>query len=301
MNSKCSGCSLRRIPAPGGCRPMPGCGCSSMASCRSPSRRWRSARQSSGGCPSRVRSRQRWRRPARCYRTYPPGLGWSWCRAASRGLRSSVWCRCRPGGRWRCWSARMARSRTAWSNCPLLWAQGRWRRRPTISPSRLAGRTLMDAARAMRAEIAAGQSALDAASRDLVERGLAVWSEDAARRPVLIVRGQANLLDEAALMRYRAGALAARRSGKPAIGCRIARSGPRGRCDADFHRLGEPFVRAFRLIGDRFALPRPRGKGGRRDRGNRPDAVELCAPSPHGGFHRPIAGQTHRLAGYFTT
>ncbi len=65
--------------------------------------------------------------------------------------------------------------------------------------ARLAGRTLAEAARAMRAELAAGQSALDAASRDLVERGLAVWSEDAARRPVLIVRGQANLLDEAAL------------------------------------------------------------------------------------------------------
>jgi heat-inducible transcriptional repressor len=67
----------------------------------------------------------------------------------------------------------------------------------------LAGRTLADAARAMRAEIASGHSALDAASRDLVERGLAVWSEDnfeaSGRRPVLIVRGQANLLDEAAL------------------------------------------------------------------------------------------------------
>lgn len=65
--------------------------------------------------------------------------------------------------------------------------------------ARLAGRTLADAAKAMRAEIASGQSALDAASSDLVERGLAVWSEDAARRPVLIVRGQANLLDETAL------------------------------------------------------------------------------------------------------
>ncbi|MEY4473912.1 MAG: heat-inducible transcriptional repressor HrcA, partial [Pseudomonadota bacterium] len=63
----------------------------------------------------------------------------------------------------------------------------------------LAGRTLAEAARAMRAEIAAGQSALDAASRDLVERGLAVWSQDATQRPVLIVRGQANLLDEGAL------------------------------------------------------------------------------------------------------
>jgi heat-inducible transcriptional repressor len=65
--------------------------------------------------------------------------------------------------------------------------------------ARLAGRTLAEAAQAMRQEIAAGRSQLDEASRDLVERGLAVWSEDAARRPVLIVRGQANLLDESAI------------------------------------------------------------------------------------------------------
>ncbi|MBO9519505.1 MAG: heat-inducible transcriptional repressor HrcA [Porphyrobacter sp.] len=65
--------------------------------------------------------------------------------------------------------------------------------------ARLAGRTLSEAAQAMKAEIASGRSALDSASRDLVERGLAIWSEDAARRPVLIVRGQAKLLDETAL------------------------------------------------------------------------------------------------------
>ena len=65
--------------------------------------------------------------------------------------------------------------------------------------ARLAGRTLAEAVRAVRREIAAGRSQLDEASRDLVERGLAVWSTDAARRPVLIVRGQANLLDETAL------------------------------------------------------------------------------------------------------
>jgi len=63
----------------------------------------------------------------------------------------------------------------------------------------LFGRTLSDAARAMRSDIASGRSALDEASRDLVTRGLAVWSEDAMHRPVLIVRGQANLLDESAL------------------------------------------------------------------------------------------------------
>ena len=66
--------------------------------------------------------------------------------------------------------------------------------------ARLAGRTLAQAARALRADLASGRSALDDASRSLVEGGLAVWSEDAARRPVLIVRGQANLLDDNALL-----------------------------------------------------------------------------------------------------
>ncbi|MEM1050844.1 MAG: heat-inducible transcriptional repressor HrcA [Pseudomonadota bacterium] len=63
----------------------------------------------------------------------------------------------------------------------------------------LVGRSLVEAAETMRAEIKAGQSQLDAASRDLVERGLAVWSADSNERPVLIVRGASNLLDEAAI------------------------------------------------------------------------------------------------------
>ncbi|MEP5939001.1 MAG: heat-inducible transcriptional repressor HrcA [Erythrobacter sp.] len=65
--------------------------------------------------------------------------------------------------------------------------------------SRLAGRTLAEASAAIGGEIKAGKTQLDEASRDLVERGLAVWSEDAANRPVLIVRGQSNLLDDVAL------------------------------------------------------------------------------------------------------
>ena len=65
--------------------------------------------------------------------------------------------------------------------------------------ARLAGRTLAEASATISTEIKAGKSQLDEASRDLVERGLAVWSEDAANRPVLIVRGQSNLLDDAAL------------------------------------------------------------------------------------------------------
>ncbi len=65
--------------------------------------------------------------------------------------------------------------------------------------ARLSGRTLSEAAAAMSKEINAGKSQLDDASKDLVERGLAVWSEDTEERPVLIVRGASNLLDEAAL------------------------------------------------------------------------------------------------------
>ncbi|WP_394269078.1 heat-inducible transcriptional repressor HrcA [Qipengyuania sp.] len=64
---------------------------------------------------------------------------------------------------------------------------------------RAAGRTMAEAARIITEEISSDRSALDQASRDLVARGLAVWSHDAAQRPVLIVRGQANLLDEIAL------------------------------------------------------------------------------------------------------
>jgi len=65
--------------------------------------------------------------------------------------------------------------------------------------SRLAGRTLAEASLAMISEIKAGKSQLDDASRNLVERGLAVWSEDTEKRPVLIVRGAANLLDDTAM------------------------------------------------------------------------------------------------------
>lgn len=65
--------------------------------------------------------------------------------------------------------------------------------------SRLSGKTLAEAAGELRREIASGHSALDRASSDLVQRGLAVWTKDPAQRPVLIVRGQANLLDDGAI------------------------------------------------------------------------------------------------------
>jgi len=62
----------------------------------------------------------------------------------------------------------------------------------------LAGRTLSEARRRIAAEIGEERARLDRATRALVDRGLAVWSEDGGHRPVLIVRGQANLIDPAA-------------------------------------------------------------------------------------------------------
>lgn len=64
--------------------------------------------------------------------------------------------------------------------------------------ARLAGLTLSEALARIDSEIRAEKAALDAASADLVKRGLALWSLDANERPVLIVRGQSNLIDEAA-------------------------------------------------------------------------------------------------------
>jgi heat-inducible transcriptional repressor len=64
--------------------------------------------------------------------------------------------------------------------------------------ARLSGLTLPDAQRRLAEEIREGKAALDGAARELIDRGLAIWSEDGAQRPVLIVRGQANLIDPAA-------------------------------------------------------------------------------------------------------
>lgn len=64
--------------------------------------------------------------------------------------------------------------------------------------ARLAGLTLAEARVRLDRELADGRAALDGAARALVEQGLAVWSEDGERRPVLIVRGQGRLLDDVA-------------------------------------------------------------------------------------------------------
>lgn len=65
--------------------------------------------------------------------------------------------------------------------------------------ARFGGQSLAQAMAQLDLEISAGELAIDKASEDLVKAGLVTWSRDPADRPVLIVRGQANLLDESNL------------------------------------------------------------------------------------------------------
>jgi heat-inducible transcriptional repressor len=64
--------------------------------------------------------------------------------------------------------------------------------------ARLSGLTLDEAQARLRAEIRERKEAIDATAAELVASGLAAWSQDHSRRPVLIVRGQANLIDPGA-------------------------------------------------------------------------------------------------------
>jgi heat-inducible transcriptional repressor len=63
---------------------------------------------------------------------------------------------------------------------------------------KLAGMTLGEAEARLRKEILDHKEAIDTAAAQLVAAGLAAWSRDHQRRPVLIVRGQANLIDDGA-------------------------------------------------------------------------------------------------------
>lgn len=65
--------------------------------------------------------------------------------------------------------------------------------------ARYGGKTLAQALSIIDQEISAGELAIDRASEELVKNGLITWTRDPADRPVLIVRGQAKLLDESNL------------------------------------------------------------------------------------------------------
>ena len=63
--------------------------------------------------------------------------------------------------------------------------------------ARLRGRPFADARHEMQAEVVAARKDLDAAAARLVEDGLAAWSGGAEKERALIVRGRANLLQDA--------------------------------------------------------------------------------------------------------
>ena len=60
----------------------------------------------------------------------------------------------------------------------------------------MAGRTLRDVQETLRMKIAEGRSELDSLTQNVVEAGLAILSDGGFGKDVLIVRGQANLLDD---------------------------------------------------------------------------------------------------------
>jgi heat-inducible transcriptional repressor len=64
--------------------------------------------------------------------------------------------------------------------------------------ARLAGKTLAEAQLALSGQILLERASLDTAAQSLIKRGIAQWSADSTQRPVLIVRGAANLIDETA-------------------------------------------------------------------------------------------------------
>lgn len=64
--------------------------------------------------------------------------------------------------------------------------------------AKLAGLTLAEAQLRLKRDIRDRREALDKAAAELVAAGLADWRTDGDDRPVLIVRGQANLIDDSA-------------------------------------------------------------------------------------------------------
>jgi heat-inducible transcriptional repressor len=62
--------------------------------------------------------------------------------------------------------------------------------------SKLVGRTITEARKEILDEFRSHKSQLDELTAKVVETGLATWSDDNSSGGVLIVRGQANLLDD---------------------------------------------------------------------------------------------------------
>ena len=161
--------------------------------------------------------------------------------------------------------------------------------------SKLVGRSLAEARREIDGEIAEHRATLDLLTQKVVEAGLATWSEGGNDGGVLIVRGQAKLLDDVTAL----GDLERIRGLFQALETRIvvAAFGSNGsrRRGSDFHWCGERFVCAFRMFDDYRALPKPSGTNCRCHWRDRPDAHELCTNNSNGRLYGQACRASARL------
>ena len=157
------------------------------------------------------------------------------------------------------------------------------------------GRTLAEAKAELEKALEAQRAALDQLTQKIVAAGFASWSGGERDDRKLIVRGQANLLEDLKavddLERVRHSV---RRPRDQARRDRPSRPRRAGRRRAHLHRLREQAVLAVRLLHHRRALSRRRRPHRRRDRRDRPDPAQLCPRHPDGGLHRQGREQAHR-------
>ena len=153
--------------------------------------------------------------------------------------------------------------------------------------ARIRGRTLPEARAELDRALEASKAELDQLTQRIVSAGLASWSGGESEERKLIVRGQANLLDDLHALEdlERVRLLfddleekrARRRPARPRRACRR---------HAHLHRLGEQAVLALRLFHHRVALSRRAGPHRRCARRDRPDPAQLRAHHSDGRLHR---------------
>ena len=112
------------------------------------------------------------------------------------GSSTSSSCGSSRSGRWSCWSARTARSRTASSICRPGLPTSALTEAGNFLNARIRGKTLAEAKTELERALAQNQAELDQLTQKIVAAGLASWSGGEGDERRLIVRGQAHLLED---------------------------------------------------------------------------------------------------------
>ena len=162
--------------------------------------------------------------------------------------------------------------------------------------ARLRGRTSVASARRDRDFAAlAAQAELDVLTARLVDAGLAIWAGPAGAAQNLIVRGQANLLEDLTAMAdlERIRLLFDDLETKSEVIDLLARA-EEGEGVRIFIGSENKLFSLSGLVDDRRALPRFPAPDRRRARRDRPHAPELCARGAHGGLYRAGHGPALR-------